>query len=208
MPAKKQVEAGTKEEKSMPMQLRDLARKRIFFAQCGLVLFTFALLLLGYYFERKEVSAVPRIGSFWFAFFVGAIGASVAIVARMRRSDDLVLEIARSHYSILLPLMYGAMMASVSYILFMSGVVSGDGGDGFLTSNLFPNFGSPQEGVEPSISAFIDLRPASLKDAGKLLVWSFISGYSERFVVGLLAQMESRRGAANEEPTKDSKAKA
>ncbi len=91
-----------------------------------------------------------------------------------------------------MPLLYGGLMAGIAYLLFVSGILSGDGGSGLFTSNLFPNFTEPQTKTEQLIRAFLEIRPVSMKDTGKLLVWCFVAGYSERFVTGILKQLERR----------------
>ena len=36
----------------------------------------------------------------------------------------------------------------------------------------------------------VAMRPAGLKDLGKLLLWCFLAGYYEKFVIGILKQLE------------------
>jgi hypothetical protein len=38
----------------------------------------------------------------------------------------------------------------------------------------------------------MEMAPVSMKDVGKLLVWCFVAGYSEKFVTGILKQLERR----------------
>lgn len=100
--------------------------------------------------------------------------------------------------------MYGGLMDVVTYLLFMSGILTGDGGDGLFTSNLFPNFDRPSvdgDGSMFNMRTVLTLRPVSVADVGKLMVWCFVSGYSERFVVGILGTLEDRGGGAKGKPT-------
>lgn len=134
------------------------------------------------------------LGSFWFAFFAGCIGGSVALLKRIRKGNaKFVEELANSWIATLMPLLYGGVMAGVAYLLFMAKILSGDQ-EGLFTSNLFPMFTkeNPEPGELFSFKEVIKMRPASLMDFGKLLVWCFLAGYSERFVMGVLKQLEER----------------
>lgn len=160
--------------------------RRIFVAQLSLIVTFGALAIAAYAWPE-------RIGSFFFAFFLGCIGGSVALLKRIRKEDAKVIEELASYWiATLMPLLYGGIMASVAYLLFMSGILSGDGGNGLFTSNLFPNFTSPrpESGELLSFKQIVQMRPETLKDIGKLLVWCFLAGYSERFVIGILKQLE------------------
>ena len=77
-------------------------------------------------------------------------------------------------------------MASVAYLLFMSGILTGEQGQGLFTSNLFPNFTHPviPTGQLLTVPMILQIRPVSVADVGKLFVWCFLAGYSERFVTG------------------------
>ena len=94
-------------------------------------------------------------------------------------------------------------MAGVAYLLFMSGILTGEGGHGLFTSNLFPNFTflPEAEGLRLSMREVVGLRPKGVQDLGKLLVWCFVSGYSESFVVGVLNTLERQRGGEEKAPT-------
>ncbi|MCB0283853.1 MAG: hypothetical protein KDF60_14805 [Calditrichaeota bacterium] len=163
-----------------------LVIRRIFISQFLLIV-AFSLLAIAAY------SWPERIGSFFFAFILGCLGGSVALLKRIHKSDAKVVEEMATYWvAILMPMLYGGVMSSIAYLLFMSGILSGDGGNGLFTSNLFPNFTSPdpQGGELLSFKQIVQMRPESLKDAGKLMVWCFLAGYSENFVIGILKQLE------------------
>jgi len=92
------------------------------------------------------------------------------------------------------PLLYGSLMASVAYLLFMSGILTGEQGQGLFTSNLFPNFTHPviPTGQLLTVPMILQIRPCSVADVGKLFVWCFLAGYSERFVTGILSTLEQK----------------
>ncbi len=76
------------------------------------------------------------------------------------------------------PPVIGAIAALVLYMLFVSGLVQGD---------LFPEIDCVKEAVCDNISNLMkNYWPVEPSDYGKALVWSFIAGFSERFVPDLL----------------------
>jgi len=164
--------------------------RRIFIAQIALVVI-FTLLTFAAYTWPE------RVGSYFFAAILGCLGGSITLLRRVKKDDGpFAEELAASWFATLMPLLYAGLMASVAYLLFMSGIVSGDGGNGLLSSNLFPNFTNPNpDGAELlSFKHVAQMRPASLQDLGKLMVWCFLAGYSERFVIGILKQLERKGG--------------
>ena len=164
--------------------------RRVFIAQLGLLAAVGALVVLGLVFTEQ-------LGSFPFSFFAGCLGGSISLLRRLRLESQPVLEeLAASWVSSLMPMLYGGLMAAVAYVLFMSGILTGEGGHGLFTSNLFPNFTQPTEDEHSllSVPVILQLRPASVQDFGKMLVWCFLSGYSEKFVAGVLQSLEERSG--------------
>lgn len=176
-------------------ELQRTVVRRIFVVQISLVATILLLLLVGDWF------AVKRFGfDFWFAFFAGCMGASVSLRIRTGTDGQVLREAGRSTVDTLMPILYGAIMAGLTYLLFMSGILSGNAGQGLLTTNLFPTFDVDlvdmrTEGV---IKAFLSSRPATLPDLGKLLVWCFLAGYSEKFVIGILTTLERRSDEGGE----------
>jgi hypothetical protein len=162
----------------------------VFIAMLGLLAAVGLLVVLGLVFSE-------HLGSFPFAFFAASLGGSISLLRRLRQESQAVLdELAATWPSSLMPLLYGGLMGAVAYVLFMSGILTGDGGKGLFTSNLFPNFTEPSaQGNGPlSVSVILQLRPASVHDFGKMLVWCFLAGYSEKFVAGILQSLEERSG--------------
>jgi len=150
-------------------------------------------MLLGYCLE-KQWCGEATFGFFWFAFIAGCLGASIGILKRITQDPPFVTELAQSRIATLMPLLYGGLMAGVAYLLFLSGLLSGDGGNGLLTTNLFPNFESAAD-AEASFVSYLEVRPETMADVGKLMVWCFLAGYSERFVADILGQLEGKTSA-------------
>lgn len=84
----------------------------------------------------------------------------------------------------MIPSLVGAIGAVVLYMVFASGLVKGD---------LFPAFELAQ--IDPKRDEFQNFisnwQPAAAIDYAKALVWSFIAGFSERFVPDLLDRFAS-----------------
>ena len=115
---------------------------------------------------------VDAPGSLLYCLILGALGATIR--------DDMADVSFDS-------LGGGALMAGVTYLLFLGGILTGDGGGGLLTSNTFPSFTTT---TESSVAAFITVRPVSIESTAKLLIWCFMSGYSRTFAVGMLKRMK------------------
>lgn len=176
----------------------ELVLRRVFLAQGLLVAGLIALVLIGQFLSPEHLGSMPA------SILVGALGGSLSLLRRLRTGDHHgVVQMARSNPATYMPLVYGGLMAGVAYLLFMSGILTGEGGRGLFTSNLFPNFTflPEAEGLRLSMREVVGLRPKGVQDLGKLLVWCFVSGYSESFVVGVLSTLERQRGGDANRPS-------
>ncbi len=77
------------------------------------------------------------------------------------------------------------VFAFLLYFLFIGGMISGD---------LFPRFVHTGNGGEQALRELMtdfvtNVKPETYKDIAKVLVWSFIAGYSEKFVPNLITQL-------------------
>lgn len=138
-----------------------------------------------------------QLGSMVFACLIGGFGAGVSLIKRIPAlAEDKLFSLTASWWNLVTPVLVGVIMGGVLYIVFFAGILTGDGGNGLFTSNLFPNFTYPHtndsEAPLLDIRGVLAIRPASIQDFGKLLVWCFLSGYSERFVPSLLASLEKK----------------
>jgi hypothetical protein len=170
--------------------LRRTIVRRIFLAQTAILLLCVALIIVFSIFTQ-EAGTLP------FSFLLGALGGSVSLIRRLPSEAMPNLQgLAVDRVSTIAPLMFGGIMAIVTYLLFMSGILTGDGGTGLFTSNLFPNFTRPSipAGETLTVPRILQIRPSSVMDVGKLLVWSFLAGHSERFVASVLSTLEQRGG--------------
>lgn len=141
-----------------------------------------------------------QMGSMFFALLAGALGAEVSIIRRIPTlKDSEIATLVVSWWSLVIPLLAGSVMAGFLYVAFMAGILTGDGGGGLFTSNLFPNFTAPTAGERLDLRTVLEIRPVSVKDFGKLVAWCFVSGYSERLVPSLLQSLEQRAGSGKKQ---------
>lgn len=177
----------------MPTEAEDLGRtvvRRIFATQIVLVATILLLMLLGHVLETIRGPGQSPGFDFWFAFIAGCLGSSLCLLKRVAADALALREAGRSRTDTLMPILYGGILAGVAYLLFMSGLLSGPNGSGLLTTNLFPTFELESLEQKTIVSAYLGSRPASIPDVGKLLVWCFLAGYSEKFVIGILGRLE------------------
>lgn len=122
------------------------------------------------------------------AFTCGIIGGFVSIQQRLKTvSDDELELLARSWFQIVLIPIFGGVFALVLYTLFLSGIISG---------HIFPQFTMPEPPADgPDTEFMIDLLmntyPSTGPDVAKLLFWSFVAGFSERFVPQIVTRVAS-----------------
>lgn len=161
-----------------------------------IVQITLLIILTSLFFIGLDVNnnLQIEIGDFWFAIIMGAMGASVALMKRTKESKVKFENDSNGFIilSTLMPILYGTIMAGIAYLLFMSGILSGDGGGGLVTTNIFPNFTRDVSNDSGNLmKQFMNIHTVGITDTGKLLVWCFITGYSEKFITGILNNMES-----------------
>lgn len=166
------------------------SKRIIFFIQISLIVVWSILFVFDYFNESMKV------GAFFYSLILGALGASISLMRRVTKGDKEVLKQISddNFYAIMASVLYGVLMTGVGYLLFMSDMLSGDSGGGLFTTNLFPNFTTPSTDAS-LLKQFIEMEPDGMKNTGKLLIWSFIAGYSEGFIKGILNQLEKKGNA-------------
>lgn len=139
------------------------------------------------------------IGSLFFAVIFGALGASVALLRNIFKAKEAYFTRydGKHTFPIFMHLLYGTVLAGVAYLLFVSQILSNEGTGSLLTSNLFPDFSCEECKGLDLFNKFRKMQPSDLTDAGKMFVWCFIAGYSEKFVTGILDQLQSKVSPSN-----------
>lgn len=120
------------------------------------------------------------------AFAAGIIGGFVGLQRRLKSlsDNDLVL-LAHSWVYVCISPLIGGVLAVVLYVLFISTLVSGD---------LFPKFVPDAVNAgfadRKNFSAIFNVHGDAV-DYAKMLFWSFVAGFSERFVTDIISKFEN-----------------
>jgi len=164
-----------------------VTKKLLLFVGISL-LFTVVLFSIGFYkTDRFFVS--------WLVFQCGIIGGFVSIQQRLNTiaEDELDL-LAESWASILLIPIYGGIFSLLLYVIFLAGLIQGD---------LFPVFSMPVFSNPVSdfdIHRFLrESYPQTGPDFAKLIFWSFVAGFSERFVPQIINSISKSGGKISDE---------
>lgn len=119
-------------------------------------------------------------------FSVGIIGGFVGLQRRLKKmtEEDLTL-LAHSWVYVCLAPLVGGILAVLTYVLFVSGLLAGD---------LFPKFVADADAASHQGLSAIFAIHGEAADYGKMLFWCFISGFSERFATDIISRFESQTG--------------
>ena len=116
-------------------------------------------------------------------FAVGIIGGFVGLQRRLKKmtDDDLTL-LANSWVYVCLAPLVGGILAVLVYVLFISGLLTGD---------LFPKF-VPDENAEATkgLAAIFQIHGDAPAYA-KMLFWCFLAGFSERFATDIISHFDT-----------------
>ena len=119
----------------------------------------------------------------------GVIGAFISLQRRLKELSETDLTLIRNSraFTWLAPVT-GAVMAGILYLLFISELLSGD---------LFPKFVPllSDDGEVTGIAKIFYIQGESAAVYAKLLFWSFVAGYSERFVTDIIGQFTAESGS-------------
>ena len=156
------------------MNLVRTVSNRMFKAMMILVMAAAVLVILSWTGKASVSPTVPLI------FLAGQIGGYVGLQSRIKTlpEEDLSLVATSWVYTILTPLV-GGILAVLLYLIFLSGLISG---------TMFPVF--KQDALQPDPESFLVVfaqHADGYANYAKLLVWSFIAGYSERFVIDMIS---------------------
>jgi hypothetical protein len=121
-------------------------------------------------------------------FFIGVLGGYVGLQRRVNSLSDYDLHLIANSwmYSLLAPFVGGVLALLLQYI-FVGKI---------LTGPLFPEFKS--EGVPDGETGFISVFyiAATAESLGRLIFWSFVAGFSERFVTDMIGNFEKKAAKA------------
>ncbi|MDF1817943.1 MAG: hypothetical protein P1U54_04845 [Immundisolibacteraceae bacterium] len=166
-------------ENSRPKMLLIVSRRLFIFAALSLLATSLVFGMTFFFNDRLMIS--------WLVLECGIIGGFVSIQQRLSsvKVEELGL-LAESWATILVIPIYGGIFALVLYVLLLAGLIQG---------HLFPAFYIPRFDVPPTsenIAAFLtETYPAQGADLAKLIFWSFVAGFSERFVPQIINNVSS-----------------
>ncbi len=121
-------------------------------------------------------------------FIAGNIGGYVGIHRNLSILSDIeIMQLSSSWFGLIVPSFVGGILACVLYLLFISGIVSGD---------LFPRIieDTFAEGTkQPESFVIIFYQHADGADEyAKLLFWTFVAGFNQKYVVDIIESIKSR----------------
>lgn len=155
-----------------------LTKRLIIMTALAVLLFS-GVFGLSFYFSHRLMMT-------WAGFMCGIIGGFVSIQQRIKTvSDEELVLLTQSWFQVLLIPIFGGVFALVLYCIFLSGMISG---------NLFPLFYIPEpQNATPDTAFMIDILtktyPMTGQDLAKFLFWSFVAGFSERFVPQIISNV-------------------
>ncbi|MBN9134204.1 MAG: hypothetical protein J0H48_12720 [Nitrosospira multiformis] len=158
---------------NIPARLLISVTRRLFIAL--VILYGFSLIAAA--LLRESIYIVPLL-----VFASGVIGGFVGLQRRLKDLTLFDLElIAESWvYTALSPLV-GGVLAFLLFILFLSGLLSGD---------LFPVFLTDSNSSSESFLSIFEQHGEGHKEYAKLIFWSFMAGFSEHFVTDVISRFE------------------
>ena len=156
-----------------------ISKRLLIFAALSLALTALVFAITLYANERLMIS--------WLVFECGIIGGFVSIQQRLKQIGTEELELlAESWATILVIPIYGGIFSLLLYTLFLSGIIDG---------HMFPDFAIASFAKTPTtedIVGFLNQTyPAQGSDLAKLIFWSFVAGFSERFVPQIIHKVSS-----------------
>jgi hypothetical protein len=117
-------------------------------------------------------------------FCLGNIGGYVGIHTRLKTLTNAeVIELAKSWLAIAVPSIVGGILALVLYLIFISGI---------LTGGLFPVIVSDININHDDFQMVFSQHANAPSEYAKLFFWSFVAGYSERYVTRLIDSIQSK----------------
>lgn len=157
-----------------------------------------ALVLLGILifiplFESGEEHSPPSI--ILFVLLSAAVGRGVDVASQISNRDPQSSALS-SFFDLAWNLLASMVFAVIIYLMFQGRIIQGA---------LFPQFIADKNDYENMLKYMSDVKPATNGDVAKALFWSFVTGYSAKFVPNLLLNVTSKSAADGASPKSDEK---
>jgi len=169
------------------MPIREKVRDQITGKVARYMFFAIMLVVLSFYasFNASSAGRISiEMAMVMIVLFSGAVGGLVSMQQRYQSVPsegdqiDSVSELAHGFLTTFTPLFSGAIFALILFFLISAGWLKGE---------LFPN----TEGLFRKAHTFFDF--LGTPDYAKLVIWSFVAGFAERFVPDTLSRFLEKR---------------
>ena len=116
-------------------------------------------------------------------FLIGNIGGYVSVHRGLAELNDAeVVELSASWWAIVAPPFIGGVLALAMFLLFLSNILAGD---------LFPQF-TPYADASKTVASLAEQHANGMRDYAKLLFWSFVAGFNQKYVVDIINSVKGR----------------
>jgi hypothetical protein len=156
-----------------------------------MIILVVSLIVSGALFGATAIRGARFMFS-WFCLECGIVGGFVSIQQRLNKLELPEASVmADSWFAIALAPSYGGIFALILYFLFLANLLAGQ---------LFPEFSIPKFHDPPTSDDirvfFTQTYPKTGADFAKFAFWSFVAGFSERFVPGIVQHFTDNAGTA------------
>jgi hypothetical protein len=116
-------------------------------------------------------------------FIAGNLGGYCAIHRSLfDYSDDDLAQLSQSWFALILPPLIGGILSMVLYVIFISGIISGE---------LFPTI-VKEEDIPNSFDAIFSQHAEGPSDYAKLIFWGFVAGFNEKYVTNIIDSIKAK----------------
>src|SRR5262245_43246346 len=154
----------------------------------GLVLLGILIFIPLFQSDSAESRSPPSI--ILFVLLSAAVGRGVDVASQIsaRPAESSVFS---SFFDLAWNLLASMVFAVIIYLMFQGRIIQGA---------LFPQFSAEKNDYETMLKCMSDVKPATNGDVAKALFWSFVTGYSAKFVPNLLLNVTSKSAADGTSP--------
>ncbi len=142
--------------------------------------------LIAAIFGITFLTGTERLMITYLAFTCGIIGGFASIQQRLKRvSDEELNLLCGSWFQLTLIPVFGGVFVLVLYTIFVAGIMSGH------MFRLFEMPEPPVTGADTECIARVlrETYPKTGQDLAKMAFWSFVAGFSERFVPQIVTKV-------------------